>query len=443
MDLTLLLDDADLRLRFGSATFDRAADYVRRGKVLACLHEPDEDGDLDVRGSVEGSGGEVYNTTVSVGHSDRVWVYARCTCPVREGCKHALALLLTVRARQEEEHAGGPARHWERRLASVLDELDAVPDRPRDLTPLALQVELNRRASTGYRWEQPSAPRRGTLRIRPVRRGARDNWVRTGISWTDVQHAVPGRRGFPPEQVGLLAEMLAAYRAAQRSLYFGGADTHLPLSAFGPTLWPLLHRCPETGLALVPGAGLTGVTVSPEPLSIQVDVNAAPDRRGTPAARRRGPARSGTRSDRLDLLGEDGHGVALWRAGDRDDWAVTLAPLAKPAGPEVRRLLTTADDLVGAGRGPSRTWWRSTCPGCSATCRWSPPTARLRCPSRSSRGCAWPWSGGPSTRSGSRGAGATASARTTGSTVSTTRAACAASAGPRASTSCGPSSRPR
>ncbi len=350
VDLTLLLDEPQLRLRFGSATYERAVDYVRRRKVLSCSHQVDDDGDLDIRGNVEGATGEVYACNVSVGRSGReVWTYGRCSCPVGEGCKHTVALLLTVRQKQAEEHGEGAAsRRWQRQLSSVLDELDAVPETVDQLKPLALQVEVNQRSSsTGYRgWSEDAGPRRGTLRIRPLQRGARDNWVRSGISWQDVQYLDPRRRRFPPAQAALLGELLAAHRAAQRNLYFGGGDSHLVLSSFGGSLWSLLARCEEVGLELVPGAGLESVAVHPEPVRIQLDVNAAPKRE---AHLRLGVTVGDAwyAADAVDVLGETGHGVALWLPGERSQtWAVTLAPLAKPAGPEVRRLLSMADELV-------------------------------------------------------------------------------------------------
>ncbi|HEX6246340.1 MAG TPA: DEAD/DEAH box helicase [Nocardioidaceae bacterium] len=348
VDLTLVLDDAGLRHRFGAATLDRAADYVRRGKVLACRDSVDDEGDLDIRGSVEGSAGEVYNCVVSVGRSGPgLWTYGRCTCPVGEGCKHAVALLLTVRARQtEEQAAGGASGRWERHLSSFLDELDAAPD-PSEERPLALQVELNQRTSSSrYRgWADQGAGARGSLRIRPLQRGARDNWVRSGVSWTEVQHLDPRRRRHPPEQVALLGEMLAAYRAAQRNLYLG-AETHLPLASFGSSVWSLLARGQAAGLELVPGGGLEEVTVLAEPVAIQLDVNAAPRR---DAHLRLGVQVAGEwfGQDRVEVLGETGHGVALWEPGEREQtWSVTLAPLVRPAGPEVRRLLASEEELV-------------------------------------------------------------------------------------------------
>ncbi len=348
VDLSLLLDEPDLRSRFGSATYERAVDYVRRGKVLSCRHELDEDGDLDIRGNVEGSTGEVYGCNVSVGQSGPgVWTYARCTCPVGEGCKHTVALLLTVRAKQAEEYAGGANRRWERQLSSVLDELDAVADRPAGAKPLAIQVELNQRTSgSRFRgWSEPT-PRHGSLRIRPLQRGARDNWVRSGVSWQNLQHADPRRQGHPPEQASLLAEIFAAYRAAQRNLYFGGGESHLVLGSFGSSLWSLLDRCAEVGVEVVPGAGLESVSVHPEPVRFELDVNAAADR---DAHLRLGVRAGGVwhGADAIDVLGESGHGVALWVPGEKDrTWSVTLARLAKPAGPEVRRLLGMSEQLV-------------------------------------------------------------------------------------------------
>ena len=350
VDLALHLDEADLRRRFGSATYERAVDYVERGKVLSCVHRLDEDGDLDIRGNVEGSLGEVYGCHVSVGDGDGgrgVWTYGRCGCPVGEGCKHMVALLLTVRARQAEEQVGGGAgdRHWERKLSSVLDELDSAAERPNVTKPLAIQVELDHR-TRARAWKAETGPRRSSLRLRPLRRGARDNWVRSGISWQGLQYADPRAREFPPEQAALLAEMFAAYRAAQRNLYFGGAESHLVLSSFGSSLWSLLDRCSAVGLQLVPGAGIEEVTLLPEPVRFTLDVNAPPER---DAHLRLGVAVGETwySADAVEVLGDAGHGVALWTPGPgARTWAVTLARLGRPAGSEVRRLLGMSEELV-------------------------------------------------------------------------------------------------
>jgi superfamily II DNA or RNA helicase len=347
VDLSLILDEPDLRRRFGSATYQRAVDYVRRGKVLACSHRYDEDGDLDIRGNVEGSVGEVYATTVSVGDTGRgVWIYGQCTCPVGEGCKHTVALLLTVREEQAASGADG-GRRWERRLSSVLDELDSSAETPAAKLPLAIQVELDKRSTTRFRGSRDDPGlRRGGLRLRLLQPGARDNWIRSGVSWQTLQHAEPRRRDFAPEHLTVLAEMFAAYRAAQRNLYFGGAEPHLVLASFGTSLWSHLERCAAAGIELIPGAGLERVTVHPEPVGFTLDVNAAGDR----AAHLRLGITAGETwhgSDAIEVLGDGGHGVVLWEPGRRRGaWSVTLARLGRPAGPEVRRLLGAPEELV-------------------------------------------------------------------------------------------------
>ena len=120
--------------------------------------------------------------------------------------------------------------------------------------------------------EAPAAAR-GTLRVRPLQRGARDNWVRTGISWTDVPAL--DRRGHPADQVTVLNDLLSAHRAATRQMYFG-SDAHLSLGTFGPDEALLLRRAVDAGMPLVAGAGLAHVEVA-DPVTLRLDVNAAPD----------------------------------------------------------------------------------------------------------------------------------------------------------------------
>ncbi len=349
VDLSVVLEDADLRRRYGSVTLERAWDYYRTGQVLSVVHEVDGEGDLDIRGTVAGSTSVPYSTFVSVGTAERgLWVYSRCSCPVGEACKHALALLIAVRAEQEVTSYAAGNRRWERQLTSVLDELDDRQQPDRQSKPLALQLELTRPGpGRGYRgWSEATTPVRGALRIRPLQRGARDNWVKSGVSWQEVPYLAT-RRTAAGEQAEVLAEMLASYRAASRQTYFG-SETHLTVAGFGPSLWSLLERARACGLVLVPGPGVDSVEVHPGPVALELDVNAPA---GTDAHVRLGVRLDGEwyPSDDLDVLGESGHGVALWSPTDRpQEWALTLAPLVKPAGPEVRRLLAAGDTVVPA-----------------------------------------------------------------------------------------------
>jgi superfamily II DNA or RNA helicase len=345
VDLPLVLDDAELRRQFGTVTVERAEEYLSAGHVIAVRHEIDEDGDLDIRGAVLGSRSEPYQCFVAVGLGARhLWVHSRCTCPVLHMCKHAAALMLAVRAEQERTSYGPGNRRWERELTSVLDELDDS-DRTAEGSSLALQFELARPAPGRYRAWVDTLPGRGTLRIRPMQRGARDNWVKSGVSWQNVPH-LPVQRRHPPEQAVALAELLASYRVSQHQGYYG-SESHLPLGGFGPSLWRLLERAAEAGIAFVPGSGIAQVTVR-DAVSLEVDVNAAS---GSELR-----LRLGVRTDEewygagdLDLLGDNGHGVALWSparstgAGTALD--LVLAPLTRPVGPHLRRMLAAGAEL--------------------------------------------------------------------------------------------------
>jgi superfamily II DNA or RNA helicase len=350
VDLSVVLDDADLRRRFGSVTLDRAWDYVQRGLVLEAGHEVDPEGDLDIRGRVAGSTTVPYRAYVAVGRADRgLWVYTRCDCPVAEGCKHALALLITVRAEQEATADVAGHRRWERQLGGVLEELDSELEAVGPARPLAVQIELRKATgSSSYRaWATTEAPGRGTLRVRPLQRGARDNWVRTGVAWQDVPY-LSTARGYDPDQVAALGEMLAAYRAASRQTYVG-SEAHLPLSAFGPSLWPALRRVTDAGLPLVPGPGIGSIELSAAPVSVELDVNTS----DTKDSHLRLGVRVGEEwyaAEDLDVLGDGGQGVALWQpTDDPRTWALTLAPLTRPLGPETRRLLAAGGSLVVPG----------------------------------------------------------------------------------------------
>ncbi|MGH3443947.1 MAG: DEAD/DEAH box helicase, partial [Nocardioidaceae bacterium] len=157
------------------------------------------------------------------------------------------------------------------------------------------------------------------------------------------------RREHRPDQVQLLGEILTAFRAASMSGYFGG-EAQLGLSSFGPSLWALLARAQQAGIVLVPGQGLDEVVLETDPVTVQLDVNTGDDN----AVRIHGSVlAAGERygQDTFDLLGMPGHGVALWRPGERPrTWALRLAPLLHPVGPEVRRLLVTDQPLQVPGQ---------------------------------------------------------------------------------------------
>jgi superfamily II DNA or RNA helicase len=151
--------------------------------------------------------------------------------------------------------------------------------------------------------------------------------------------------------VAVLGELLAAYRAASRQTYFG-SESHLPLAGFGPSLWPLLQRARDAGVVLVPGNGVARVDLHHAPVTVELDVNTSGAGDAHLGVGVRVDGEWYAASD-LDLLGDGstagqaGHGVAAWSPADPPTgWVLTLAPLARGLGPEVRRLLSAGDTLV-------------------------------------------------------------------------------------------------
>jgi superfamily II DNA or RNA helicase len=349
-----LFDDEELARSFGSMTVDRGRDYLARGLVLSLDVNDTNPRITLVRGTVQGSGGRQYATTVTLAEDPSgTWVDAHCTCPVVRMCKHAAALMLAVALERSGDTA---AREWERRLTLVLDELeDAAQSTAAPKNPLGLQLELSP-GRRQWRTGQPAA--RGVLRMRPVRRGARDKWVRQGASWNDVPY-LDRRTDADPAQTAVLTELLSAHRAANRQAYFG-ADAHLTLATFGPGLWALLRQADEVGIELVPAGDLRRVAVAREPLALRLDVNGANTAQAHVGigVEHQGEWFSG---ESLEVLGDTGHGVALWSpvdsTGTSEAWEVVLAPLDRPAGLQTRRLIAAGhtlpvprsdvDDLVG------------------------------------------------------------------------------------------------
>ena len=109
-----------------------------------------------------------------------------------------------------------------------------------------------------------------------MQRGARDNWVRTGISWTDVPY-LDRTRAHPPAQVAALNDLLSGHRAGDAADSTSAPTRNVALGSFGPD---------EVSLAAAGGRGRDAAGArrrdSPpstlaDPVTLQLDVNAAAD----------------------------------------------------------------------------------------------------------------------------------------------------------------------
>jgi superfamily II DNA or RNA helicase len=318
-----------IRAAVGSAAYARGEAYHRQGRVVEL--RVDASGSV-VHGTVAGGAPTPYTVTATVTGGT---VNGRCSCPVGGQCKHVGAVLLAACA-LEHGAAGGtaPVPAWERVVTAVVT--DGAADEGRG-SPLGLQFDLVR-----------TQPGRGTpthrVRLRPVVPGRSSEWVRSGITWRDLQYD-HGRRRHDPAQREALGELYLAYQAAGRGYWSGSGDA-VHLDDFGPSLWPLLERAVATGVALVPARAAMGpVVLASRPAVLRVDVRrsgSAGDAVVEPAV----TLEAGTVAvGAAQLVGDPPHGLFLDLSADlpgggkRGRPGLLLAPLAERVPAKLTPLL--------------------------------------------------------------------------------------------------------
>ncbi|MFC6150350.1 SNF2-related protein [Mumia xiangluensis] len=337
-----LADEALLRLHIDAGTIARGRTYARDGYVIDLDVARNRDGYL-LQSSVAGTSAASYQTVVSARSEpgQPIELYTACSCPVSHWCKHAVATVLVARDRavRAESPAGDPGSRWTRVLDDLLDDAggDDSPS-PRPARPgqeLALRVEAGVSAPQERRFGRAWAGAvRPALRLRPVTRGRRGTWVKTGVGWRDLVVADPRDGRFVPEHLDVLRAIHGTHRA--RYSYGFGSEDALPLNALGGSLWRLLREAGEVGLPVV-ASGFGEVRIAPQPARVSLDARADGNGGAVLVA---GAAVGGAwrPADDVAFLGTPEHGVALWD-GDGDDAVVTLAPLDRPLTPAVKELL--------------------------------------------------------------------------------------------------------
>jgi superfamily II DNA or RNA helicase len=256
-DLRPPLADSVIRRSVGHEAFRRGAAYASEGRVpdIACSRTFDQ-----FEATVIGSGGRLYQTIAAYdAGSDRWW--GDCSCPVGEDCKHVAAVLLTARDRlARTPTAAARAPEWETALADLVQATATSGQRAG--TPLGLQFDVE--GTPAGRGFPPS------IRLRPVVPGAKGRWIRTGVSWRELQYDHYSRRD--PAQAAALRELHRAHQATDEgSGYYGYGDTPVRLEEFGPALWPALQQAVDEGVTLVTTRG-GPVRVVGEPASLAVDL---------------------------------------------------------------------------------------------------------------------------------------------------------------------------
>ena len=261
-------------------------------------------------------------------------------------CKHAAAVLVVARHQQPPRAVERP--EWE----MALDRWSPAPPAGWRSRPLACELGVERiPAYRGYAGRQD-------LRMRPARLGRGGDWVRSGISWEDLDFVA---RSYVPEHRELLLQFRAAAGAGAR--YALPRTPWLSLSTVSSAFWGLLDQAAAAGLALITAAPLSG------PLRTESRAPVHPRR---PPGRGR-PARCGPRvavGDRplpagaLGVLGEPAHGVFWLQPGADGTEEICLARLEPLLSRELRHLLVE-----------ERRW---RCPPPTRTASWPSSPRRLR-----------------------------------------------------------------
>ncbi|MBJ7452721.1 MAG: SWIM zinc finger family protein [Blastococcus sp.] len=238
-----MVTDEALTEAVGPGVLDRARAYARRSVLGLQLSEDGRRATAFVQGGDEAP----YRTTVVRTDSGRTGWIGACTCPVGDDCKHAVAVLLSLRPRLGLLGGARPGiPGWEQQLEELVSA--AADTAPGSTVPIGLQFETAD-ADRGRGSVASPGVRQRLVRLRPVVPGARGKWVRTGISWRQLQYDSV-RAGWDPAHLAALRALHATHSAA-RNQYYSYAAVDVYLHEFGPGLWRLLAEAVSDGVQLM------------------------------------------------------------------------------------------------------------------------------------------------------------------------------------------------
>ena len=331
MDIRDALSDDYLARSFDPGALARARDYLDAVLDLEVVHESGSG--LTATALVLGTAPAPYHVQFHAEVTESSdWVFSACSCPVARMCKHGAAVALLLR--------GAPVAKrdpvWRERLARLNDDLERRARSTLAGTPLGL--EIARRPAT--RWSRGTP---GDFSMRPVRPGARKGWVRSGAEWSDLSGPV-ARSRFVPAHAEALQTLHRGLVGLHAYLVAGAAPM---LDDYGDRLVPALRAAVAAGVALLPGAGVSAITLSPGPARVVADLTSRDDTAG------------GAREAVLEVVAEVGG--RRWR-GDEvvpvgrpttslvlvEDEDILLADLVEPLDEGVLELLLGPAVVVGA-----------------------------------------------------------------------------------------------
>ena len=279
-----------LKRLVGSATFARGSDYARTGAVRKRTWSP---GGTHVVGEIQGGTRQPYVATVTLTRSQSKGLsafQATCTCPVGVNCKHAVALVL---AEESSVHSGQVplltlVRNDTARIPPTLRQ-EPIQSTGRESDPsdwkLPLETLLESDGNEavepgdidiGLQFELVLDPGGAGIRVRPVTPGRNGSWVRTGISWSNLDYYRYWGGSAPEatERLALVKELLALSRLANRRPMHSYSDDVVRLETINSRrLWDLIGEARALGLPLVQsGRRSQPITFVPRAADVTIDV---------------------------------------------------------------------------------------------------------------------------------------------------------------------------
>ncbi len=392
-------DEEALEQLVGSGTFARGIGYAQAGAVRKRTWSP---GGTHVVGEIQGGAAKPYvaSVTLTRSASEQLSEFrATCTCPVGMNCKHAVALVLAGEPTINSGQAPSLTlvRNDSMASPSVIRDSGSSHTDPRDARdPLVLRVpgapptpaprlssvrpdpertdwELPLQAlidsdgneaedvgateiglQIGLQFElvlEAGGPGRGGpgIRVRPVVPGRNGNWVRSGISWGNLDYF---RYGPPPtgqaaERLLLVKELLALSRLSHRRGVYVYADEVVRLEAINSRrLWDLLGEARALGLPLLQsGRTARPITFLSSAAAVTVDVTRTET--GLHVEPRIGIEHQSLPLQTSMLIGRPAHGIAWWEElpnspHSRQPLGLGLAALATPVDDNLRAFLRMA-----------------------------------------------------------------------------------------------------
>ncbi|HMQ37100.1 MAG TPA: DEAD/DEAH box helicase [Micropruina sp.] len=289
---------------FGVTTLSRGKTYADQGRVGSITSGSGAAGSV-VQARVRGSSYRIYQTVVRHDAASGA-VTTSCTCPVRDRCKHAAALVWHMRL--VNQRALTPA--WQRALAEVTADTTLQQGQGQ---PLALQVTRTA----------------GDLQLRPLIWGRSGRWVRTGINWDNLQYQWGGQ--YQESHREPLAGLVRARDQRSTPSYYSRRVDELWLGELGASAWFWLRQALDAGVELVPGRDTPPLRVG-EPARLVSHLT-----RTDTGVQLRTVAATGDLERAVpyaNLLGDPPHGFAI-----EHEHELLLVPFAEPLSKGQQALL--------------------------------------------------------------------------------------------------------